>query len=97
MGKLKKDVAITLVLLEQEFSPSFFDIMTHLLIHLVEELELCGLVHTRWMYLIECYLKTLKGFVRSRARLEGSMEKGYALEEALGFCIEYLQDFRTTT
>jgi hypothetical protein len=30
MGELKKDVAITLVLLEWEFLPSFFDIMTHL-------------------------------------------------------------------
>jgi len=46
MGELKKEVAITLVLLEKEFPPSFFDVMTHLLVHLVEELELCGLVHT---------------------------------------------------
>jgi hypothetical protein len=44
MGELKKDVAMILVLLEQEFPPLFFDIMTHLLLHLVEELELCGLV-----------------------------------------------------
>jgi hypothetical protein len=63
MGELKKDVVMTLVLLEQEFPPSFFDIMTHLLLHLVEELELCGLVHTCWMYPIERYLKTLKGYV----------------------------------
>ncbi len=46
MGDFKQDVALTLVLLEQEFPSSFFDVMTHLLIHLVEELELCGLVHT---------------------------------------------------
>jgi hypothetical protein len=30
-------------------------------------------------------------------KFEGNMVKGYALEEALGFCIEYLQDFTTTT
>jgi hypothetical protein len=60
MGELKKEVVICLVLLEQEFPPSFFDIMTHLLIHLVEELELCGLVHLHWMYPIERYLETLK-------------------------------------
>jgi hypothetical protein len=49
MGEVKKEVAICLILLEQEFPPSFFDIMTHLLVHLVEELELCGLVRMHWM------------------------------------------------
>jgi hypothetical protein len=48
MEDLKQDVALTLVLLEQEFPPSFFDIMTHLIIQLVEEVELCILVHTRY-------------------------------------------------
>jgi hypothetical protein len=32
-------------LLEMEFSPSFFDIMTHLLYHLIQELDLSGPVH----------------------------------------------------
>jgi hypothetical protein len=67
-------MAITLALLEQEFPP-FFEIMTHLLIHLIEELELCGLVQTKWMYFIERYLKTLKGYVGNRTKLEGSMAK----------------------
>ncbi len=60
--------------------------MTHLLVHLVEELEICGLVHMHWMYPMEFYTKTLKGYVRNKARPEGSMAKGYAIEEALGFC-----------
>ncbi len=29
----------------------------------------------------------------NKARLEGSMVEGYALEEALGFCTKYIQDF----
>jgi hypothetical protein len=45
MGELKKEVVITLILVEQEF-PSFFDVMTHLMIHIVEGLELCNLIHT---------------------------------------------------
>ncbi len=91
MGDLKHDVALTLVLLKWEFPPSFLDVMTHLLVHLVEELlELCGLFHTRWMYPIERYLKTLKGFERNKVRPEGSMVEGYALEETLGFCTNYL-------
>jgi hypothetical protein len=44
MVELKTNVVVTLVLLEKEFPP-FFDTMTHLLVHLVEELEICGLVH----------------------------------------------------
>jgi hypothetical protein len=81
-GDLKQDVASTLVLLEWEFPP-LFDVMTHLLVHLVEELEFCGRVHTRWMYHIEHYLKTLKGFVRNKARPKGSMVEGYAPEKRL--------------
>jgi hypothetical protein len=41
-------------------------------------------------------MKTLKGYVRNKARLEGSMVEGYTIEEVLGFCIEYLQDFTST-
>jgi hypothetical protein len=86
MEDLKQDVAMTLVLLEQEFHPSVFHIMTHLIVHLVEELELCSPIHIQWMYPIEWYLKTLKGFVKNKARPKGNMAKCYALEEALGFC-----------
>jgi hypothetical protein len=37
-----------------------------------------------------------KGYVRNKARLEGSMAKGYTIENALKFCTKYLQDFITT-
>jgi hypothetical protein len=47
IANLKEDVAMPMVLLEQQFPPSFFDIMTHLLVHLVEELKICGPVQTR--------------------------------------------------
>jgi hypothetical protein len=59
----------------------------HLLVHLVEELELCGWIHTHWMYPIERYLKTLKGYVWNKARPKGSMVEGYALEEALAVAL----------
>jgi hypothetical protein len=39
---LQVDVAESMVLLEMEFPPSFFDIMMHLPYHLVQELDLCG-------------------------------------------------------
>ncbi|CAL8137313.1 unnamed protein product [Prunus armeniaca] len=37
LDKLEEDVVVTLCLLEKYFPPSFFDIMVHLLVHLVRE------------------------------------------------------------
>ncbi len=45
MDDVKHDVVVTPLLLKKEFPP-FFDTMTHLLVHLVEELKICALVHT---------------------------------------------------
>ena len=83
---MRSEEVIALCMLEKEFPPSFFDIMSHLVLHLVEEVEICGHVHTRWMYPIERYLKTLKAYVRNRAKPEGSMAEDYAIVEALRFC-----------
>jgi hypothetical protein len=87
---LRLYVVETVCVLEVCFPPAFFDIMEHTLIHLVDELEVCGPVGGRWMYPCERYLGTLKSFVRSKSQLEASMANGYASEEALGFCTEYL-------
>jgi hypothetical protein len=54
---LQLDVARSLALLEMEFHPSFFDVMIHLPYHIIEELDLCGPVTTRWMYPMERYMK----------------------------------------
>ncbi len=42
---LLQDVAIILCMLEKEFPPSFFDIMIHLVLHVVDELDVCGPFH----------------------------------------------------
>jgi hypothetical protein len=89
--ELAEETNVTMCMLERVFPQSFFDVMTHLPIHLVEQLGICGPVHTRWMYPMERYLKTLKGYVRQRAQPEGSMAHNYIMEEALGFYTEYMQ------
>ena len=86
---LFEECAETLCLMERLFPPSFFDVMVHLTIHLVEELFICGPVHVRWMYPYERYFKTLKGYVRNSAKPEGCMAKGYEVVEACGFVTEY--------
>jgi hypothetical protein len=87
---LLNDVAESMALLEMEFPPSFFDVMTHLPYHIVEELDMCGPVTTRWMYPVERYMKTLKNYVRNTARPEASMAEGYVKDECIGFITEYL-------
>jgi hypothetical protein len=42
---LKVRIITKLCLLEKVFPPSLFDLMTHLVIHLIDELDICGLVH----------------------------------------------------
>jgi hypothetical protein len=67
----------------------FFDLMTHLIIHLVDGLEICGPTAARWCYLIERHLYVLKNFVRNKAKPKACMASGYMYDEALGFCMEY--------
>lgn len=90
---LEADVAESMALLEIEFPPSFFDIMTHLPYHLAKELDLCGPVSARWMYPVERYMKVLKNHVRNMARPEACMAEGYLKDECIGFITEYLHSF----
>ncbi|XP_042453932.1 uncharacterized protein LOC122038310 [Zingiber officinale] len=92
LDKLQSDLIITLCLLEQYFPPSFFDIMLHLTVHLIHEVQLCGPVYFRWMYPFERYMKVLKSYVGSRKYPEGCIVRRYAAEEAVEFCSEYLND-----
>ena len=87
---LQVDVTKNMALLEMELPPSFFDIMTHVLYHLVQELVLCGLVSTQWMYPIERYMKTLKGYICNMARSEASMAEGYVKGKCIRFVTKYL-------
>nr|AAT47462.1 unknown protein [Oryza sativa Japonica Group] len=62
---LQNNVVQCLVSFELIFPPSFFNIMTHLLCHLVKER----------------YMGVLKKYVRNHARPEASIAKGYGTEE----------------
>ncbi|KAI5351285.1 hypothetical protein L3X38_004176 [Prunus dulcis] len=95
LDKLEEDVVVTLCLLEKYFPPSFFDIMVHLVVHLVREVHLCGPVYFRWMYPFERYMKVLKGYVQNRTRPEGCIAEQYIAEEAVEFCTQHLSDVST--
>nr|KYP40078.1 hypothetical protein KK1_038597 [Cajanus cajan] len=57
LDELENEAIIILCELEMYFPPAFFDIMIHLIVHLVREIKLCGLVYLRWMYPVERYMK----------------------------------------
>jgi hypothetical protein len=69
--------------------PPLFTSQFHLIFHLIEEIEMCGLVATRWIYWAEHYMKDLKSFVRLRASPKGSMVEGHLCAEAFYYISEY--------
>ena len=90
----KAQDAIVEILCELEtiFLPAFFTIIVHLTLHLPEKVLESGPVHMRWMYLFERYLRTLKNFVRNKAKPEGFIVEAYVAEEALAFVASYFKD-----
>ena len=74
------------------FSSSFFNIMTHLLVHLIIEISILGPVFLHNMFPFERFLGVLKKYVHSRARPEGSIAKGYGIEEVIEFCVDFIPD-----
>ncbi|XP_016203194.2 uncharacterized protein LOC107643948 [Arachis ipaensis] len=77
---LQDHVVHTLCHMGMIFPPSFFTVMVHLTVHLVEEVRLGGPVHYQWMYPIE------------RAQPEGSITEAYLSEKILTFCLSYLDN-----
>ncbi|GKF22735.1 retrovirus-related pol polyprotein from transposon TNT 1-94, partial [Tanacetum coccineum] len=72
------------------FPPSFFDVMVHLVSHIVEEIKVLGPIFLHYIYLFERYMGFLKGYVRNRSRQEGSIVEGYVSEEVVSFCTSYI-------
>ncbi|CAN1148041.1 hypothetical protein LINPERHAP2_LOCUS16231, partial [Linum perenne] len=95
LEKLDNDIITILCKLELIFPPAFFDVMVHLAIRLPQEVRLGGPVPYRWMYPIERYLGILKGFVRNKARPEGSIAESYLVTKCLTFCSMYLDGIET--
>ncbi|KAM3410550.1 hypothetical protein ACQJBY_002640 [Aegilops geniculata] len=88
---LRDKIPTILCDLEKIYPPVFFDVMVHLAVHLPDEALLRGPVQYGWMYPIERRLGTFKGYVRNRARPEGSIAEAYIATEALTFCSKYIE------
>ncbi|GJR56933.1 hypothetical protein Tco_1499095 [Tanacetum coccineum] len=91
---LKAQIKVVDILCELEliYHPALFDIVVHLIIHLAIKALEGGPIRPRWMYPFERYMKKLKGYVRNKAKPEGSIAEGYVAEEALTFSSHYFRD-----
>ena len=76
------------------FPPAFFDIMVHLIVHLVKEIKCCGPIYLRWMYPVVRYIKILKGYTKNLHRLEASIIERYIVEKTIEFCLEYIENVK---
>ncbi|GKA09098.1 hypothetical protein Tco_0688429 [Tanacetum coccineum] len=94
---LKAQIKVVDILCELEliYPPALFDIMIHLVIHFPLEALEGGPIRPRWMFPFERYMKKLKGYVRNKAKPEGSIAEGYVVEEALTFSSHYFRDVTT--
>nr|GEX48586.1 hypothetical protein [Tanacetum cinerariifolium] len=95
MLKSHSKVVDILCNLELIYPPAFFDIMIHLVIHLPLEALEGGPIRPRWMFSFARSMKKLKGYVRNKAKLGGSIAEGYVVEEALTFSSHYFRDVTT--
>jgi hypothetical protein len=92
--RLETDLVQCLVSFELVFPPSFFNIMTHVLVHLVEEIAILGPVFLQNMFPFERFMGVLKKYVHNHARPEGSISKGHETEEVIEFCVDFIPDVK---
>ena len=83
-----QEIVEIVCMFEKELPTSFMYLQVHLLIHLVNEVELVGVVSCHWMFFLERCMKKLKGFVRQREKLKGSMAEGYVSYESFYYASE---------
>ena len=68
--------------------------MTHLLVHLVKEIDILGLVFLHNMFSFERFMGVLKKCVRNRVRPEGSIASAYGIEKVIDFCVDFIDDLK---
>jgi hypothetical protein len=77
---------------EMCFPPGFFDMIEHLMIHMVDQIRAQGLFYLHEIWTYERFMSILNRYVLNRAYLEGSMIKGYSTKEIIKCCLCYLKD-----
>ena len=76
--------------MEAFFPPTFFDIMVHLTVHLVQEIHYLVPSYLHQMFPYQRYMGILKSFVNNRKYPEGNIISRYGTEEAVEWLMSYL-------
>jgi len=90
LNDLEENIYVTMCLLDAYFTPTFFDISVHLIIHLVKEIRYLGPMFLHHMYPYERFMSTLNKYAKSRVHTEGSMAQCYSTEEVVDWCLSYI-------
>ena len=91
-----KEIVEILCMFKKELPTSFMDLQVHLLTHLVGEVELVEVVSCHWMFLLERYMKRLKGFVLQREKPKGSMAEEYIVYDSFYYASEHIKQINRT-
>ena len=89
---LKQFITETLCQLEMCFLPSFFDIMPHLMMHMVDQIQELGPMYPHQIWTYERFMLTLNIYILNCAYSEGSMIEAYTTEEAINYCARNIVD-----
>jgi hypothetical protein len=73
LGRLQDEIITIINKLEMYFPPAFFDIMVHLLVHIVDDIEDLGLAFLHNMMALERMNGNIKAYIRNRAHPDGSI------------------------
>src|SRR3954468_232519 len=87
LQNLQKDVVQCLVSFELVFPPSFFNIMTHLLVHLVEEIAILGPLFLHNMCPFERFMGVLKKYVHNRLDQKEASPRDMEQRRSLSFVL----------
>jgi hypothetical protein len=72
----RQEIDEIVCMFEKELLPSFMDFQVHLLIHLVDEVELVGVVSCRWMFCFREVHEEIERICSSKGKTQGVYGRG---------------------
>ena len=83
LGSLLKFMVETQNQLEICFPPAFFDIMPHLMVHMIDQIRALGPCYLHEMWTFKRLMSALSRYILNQAYSESSMVEGYHTKEVI--------------
>jgi hypothetical protein len=80
LARLQEEIVVILCELEMYFPPALFDVMVHLLVHIMDDIIHLGPPFLHNMMAFKRMNGVIKGYVCNRARTDGSIAQGFLTE-----------------